>query len=90
LTSVSPLPNEGPLSIEAASSDPKAPETVESRGRDKVEGSLEGSGSTQSPPPAESRDHDGDKKRKCQEDLVSLCISKKVPASLYAMLGSDS
>jgi hypothetical protein len=49
---VPPFPEEGPLAAEAASFDLEAPETIESRGGDEVKGSLEGSGSTQSPPPS--------------------------------------
>jgi hypothetical protein len=70
LTLLPPLPKEGPLVAEAASSDPEAPETVKSQSGDKVEGSLEGSDSTQSPPPAKSEEQDAGKKRKCQEDLI--------------------
>jgi hypothetical protein len=58
------LPEEGPLVTEIASSDPEAPETVENQGGEGVEGSLEGSGSTQSPPPAESKDQDAGRERK--------------------------
>jgi hypothetical protein len=56
LASRPPLPEEGPLVTEIASSDPEAPETVESRGEDEVENYSEGTGSTQSPPPADSAD----------------------------------
>jgi hypothetical protein len=58
LTSRPPLPEEGPLVAEIASSDPKAPETIESRGEEEVKNSSEGIGSTQSPPPADSVDQD--------------------------------
>jgi hypothetical protein len=102
LTSLPPLPEEGPLFIEAASSDPEAPENVESHGGDGVEGSLEGSGSTQSPPPAESEEQDACRKTKCQEYLISSgtsksidvpydpSTSKKPHASLYDFLEYDS
>jgi hypothetical protein len=66
-----PLSKEGPLVIEAASSNPKAPETVESRDGDVCRHYLEGTDSMQLPPPNVSRDQDGGKKRKRQEDLVS-------------------
>jgi hypothetical protein len=50
LISRPPLPEEGPLVAEIASSDLEAPETVESRGEEEVKNSSEGTGSTQSPP----------------------------------------
>jgi hypothetical protein len=44
------LPEEGPLVAQIASSNLEAPETAENQGRDRFEGSMKGSGSTQSPP----------------------------------------
>jgi hypothetical protein len=75
LASHPPLPEEGPPVAKAAS-DPKAPEAIKSRGGDVGKHSLEGTNSMQSPPHAESGDQDGGKKRKRQEDLVSLGTSK--------------
>jgi hypothetical protein len=75
---------------------------MESRGEEEVEYSSKGTGSTQSPPPANTIDQDAGRKRKQQEDLSSLGLSKskdvpqdqstskKPPASLYDFLESDS
>jgi hypothetical protein len=71
-----PLPEEGPIVIEIAPSDLEAPETAENQGGDGVEGSLEASDSTQSPPPAESEELCADRKKKHQEDCTSLGTSK--------------
>jgi hypothetical protein len=102
LTSRPPLPEEGPLVAEIASFELEAPETVENQGGDGFEGSLEGSMSTQSPPLAEFEEQDVGRKRKHQEDLISLgssklkdvpedqSTSKKPHASLYDFLESDS
>jgi hypothetical protein len=76
LTSHPPLPEEGPLVAKIASSNPEAPESVESQGEEEVENSSEGTGSTQSPPPADSVDQDAGTKRKQQEDLTSSGMSK--------------
>jgi hypothetical protein len=65
------LPEEGPIIIEIAPSDPKAPKTVESQAEEEVEKSSEGTGSTQSPFPADSADKDANRKGKHQEDLTS-------------------
>jgi hypothetical protein len=102
LTSLTSLPEEGPIVQEVASSNPKAPKTIESRGGDGVEGSLEGSDSTQSPPPAKSEEQGADRKRKHQEDLTSLgtsnlkdapqdqSTSNKPPTSLFDFLETIS
>jgi hypothetical protein len=58
MTSRPPLPKEGPLVEEPASSDPEAPETIKRRNRDEVEDSPEGIDSNQSPPPANSEGED--------------------------------
>jgi hypothetical protein len=76
VTSHPPLLEEGPLVAEIASSEPEAPETVKNQGGDGVEGSLEGSSSTQLPPQAESEEQDAGRKRKHQEDLISSGSSK--------------
>jgi hypothetical protein len=65
--------------MEAAPSDPKAPETTEGQGEGEVQGSSEGSGSTQFFPSAASTNKDGGKKRKCQEESISSGTSKEMP-----------
>jgi hypothetical protein len=96
-----PLPEEGPIITEIAPSDPEAPKTTKNQGRVGVEGSLEVSDSTQSPPPAESEELCADRKRKHQEDCTSLgtsklkdvqhdqSTSKNPPASLFDFLEAD-
>jgi hypothetical protein len=76
LASHPPLPEKGPIVVEIASSDPEAPETVESQGDEEVEKSSEGTVSTQSPPLADFADQDASLKRKQQGDLTSTSISK--------------
>jgi hypothetical protein len=102
LSSCPPLPEEGPIAAEVAPADSKAPEAFENQCKDGAEGSLEGSDSTQSPPPTESEDQDAGKKRKCPEDLTSSSsskpkdvsqeqsTSKNHPASLFDFLEADS
>jgi hypothetical protein len=71
LASRPPLPEKWPIVAKISPSNLEALETVESRGEDEVEKSSEGTGSTQSPPPADFADQDASQKRKCQEDLTS-------------------
>jgi hypothetical protein len=56
LVSRPPLPEEGPIQADPISATSKAPETKESQDGDDAEGSLEGTSSTTSPPPAHSED----------------------------------
>jgi hypothetical protein len=102
LASRPPLPEEGPLVAEISSSDLEAPKTVEKRDREEVKNSTKGTGSTQSPPPSDSRVQDEGRKRKRHEDLISSSTSKDGPHHqetilapqpaplLFAMAGSDS
>jgi hypothetical protein len=76
LPSHPPLPKEGPIKAKVAPADSEAPEAFENQDRDGAEGSLEGSNSTLSPPPAEFEDQGADKKRKRPEDLTSSVSSK--------------
>jgi hypothetical protein len=76
LASRPPLPEEGPLVEEPASLDPEDPETIERRDGDEVKNSSEDTDSNQSPPPADSEGEDEGRKRKDQEDLISLGTSK--------------
>jgi hypothetical protein len=76
MTSHPPLPNEGPIAAEIAPADSKAPEAFENLDGDGAKGSLEGSDSTLSPPPAKSKVQSIDKKRKRPEDLTSTGSSK--------------
>jgi hypothetical protein len=69
LASHPPLPEEGPINVEPTPADSGAPEACENQDEDEVEGSLEGSDSTLSPPLAESEAQGAEKKRKCMEYL---------------------
>jgi hypothetical protein len=102
LASRPPLPEEGPIVAEVAPADPKAPEALENQDREGVEGSLEGIDSTESPPPAESKEEGASKKRKRLEDLTSSgsskpkdvlqdqSTSKNPPTSLFDFFEADS
>jgi hypothetical protein len=76
MSSRPPLPEKGPIDVEVAPADSEAPEAFENLDGDGTEGSLEGSDSTLSPPPAESEVQSLDKKRKRLEDLTSSGSSK--------------
>jgi hypothetical protein len=101
LASCPPLPEEGHIVAKVAPADPKAPKAPENQYGDRVEGSLEGSDSTQSPPPSESEEQGAGKKRKRPEDLTSSGTSKpkdvpqdqstsrNPPASLFDFLEAD-
>jgi hypothetical protein len=80
-TSRPPLPEEGPLNAEPAPVDSEAPEAGDNQDGNEVEGSLEGSDSTLSPPLAKSETQVVEKKRKHTEDLTSSGTSnpKDVP-----------
>jgi hypothetical protein len=73
-----PLPEEGALPEKSAPSDNEALETVERRDGDDVEDSSEGTDSNQSPPSTISKGKDEGRKRRCQEDLISLGRSKSM------------
>jgi hypothetical protein len=102
LASRPPFPEEGPIVAKVAPADPEAPEAPKNQDGDGVKGSLEGSNSTQSPPPAESEEQGACKKRKHLEDLTSSGTSKpkdmpqdqstsrNPPASLFDFLEADS
>jgi hypothetical protein len=70
LVSHPPLLEEGPLVEEPASSDPEAPKTIEKRDGEEVKNSTKGTDSNHSP--SCSKGEDGGRKRKRQEDLISL------------------
>jgi hypothetical protein len=96
-----PLPEEGPIAAEVTPAVSKSPEAFKNQDGDGAKGSLEGSDSTLSPPPAESEDQGADKKRKCLEDLTSSgsskpkdvpqdqSISKDPPPTLFDFLEAD-
>jgi hypothetical protein len=75
LVSRPPLPEEGPLPADLASTVSEAPEAEENQDENDVEGSEEDTSSTTSPPPALSEDTCVDKKRKRVEDLASSSTS---------------
>jgi hypothetical protein len=66
------LPKEGPIEAEPAHVSSEAPEDGEYQDGDEAEGSPKKSGSTTSPPPADSEDRGLEKKRKRAGDLASL------------------
>jgi hypothetical protein len=96
------LLEEGPIAIEVAPADSEAPEVFQNRDGDGAEGSLEGSDSTLSPPPAEYENQGADKKRKRPEYLTSSgsskpkdvpqdqSTSKDPPPTLFDFLEADS
>jgi hypothetical protein len=102
MSSRPPLPEEGPIAAEVAPADSEGPEAFENRDGDGAEGSLEGSDSTLSPPPAEYENQGADKKRKHPEDLTSSgsskpkdvpqdqSTSKDPPPTLFDFLEADS
>jgi hypothetical protein len=65
------LPEEGPINAKPAPADFEAPEAGDNQDQDEAEGSLEGSDSTLSPPPAESETQGAEKKQIRAEDLTS-------------------
>jgi hypothetical protein len=73
LVSLPPLPEEGPLVADLASTVSEAPEAEESQ--DEAEESEEDTSSTTSPPPALSEDAGIDKKRKRVDELASSSTS---------------
>jgi hypothetical protein len=91
LTSRPPLPEEGPLKAKPAPAESEAPEAGDNQDGDEVEGSLERSDSTVSPPLAESETQVAEKKRKRTEDLTSSGTSnpKDVPREKTTIEGSN-
>jgi hypothetical protein len=75
LVSRPPLPEEGPIQADPVSATSEASEAEESQDGDDAEDSLEGTGSTTSPPPAHSEDPSLDRKRKRVEELISSSTS---------------
>jgi hypothetical protein len=71
LVSLPPLPKEGPLAADLASTISEAPEAEESQDGDEAEESEEDTSSTTSPPPALSKDTGIDKKRKRVDEFAS-------------------
>jgi hypothetical protein len=58
------LPEEGPIDVDPAPVDSRAPEAGENQNGDEAKDSLKESDSTTSPPPANSKDKGLEKKRK--------------------------
>jgi hypothetical protein len=81
LVSHPPLPEGGQLEVDPTPSNSEAPEADECEEGDNAIDSQEDSGSTTSPPPAISKDKGLEKKRKCLDDLVSLCTFNPKDAS---------
>jgi hypothetical protein len=75
LVSRPPLPEEGPIQANPASAAYEAPEADGGPDGDDAEVSLEESGSTSSPPPANSEEPSLDKKRKHLNELLSSSTS---------------
>jgi hypothetical protein len=75
-----PLLEEGPLPADLASAVSEAPKANENQDGDDVEGSVEDTSSTTSPPLALSKETCIDKKRK-REELVSLSTSAQRTAA---------
>jgi hypothetical protein len=74
------LPEEGPIEANPAPVSSEAPDAGEHQDEDEAEGSLEESGSTTSPPPANSKEGGLEKKRKHTDDLTfsSTSIPQKM------------
>jgi hypothetical protein len=84
------LPEEGPIEAGPAPVSSEAPEADENQDGDEAKGSLEESGSTTSPPPADSEDRGLEKKRKHVGDLASLSTSVSKDASGEPAAAKDS
>jgi hypothetical protein len=91
LVSRPPLPEEGPIQADPASAASEAPEADEGQDGDDAKVSQEDSGSTSSPPPANSGEPSLDKKRKRLDELFSLSTStpKDAPGELSTGKASD-
>jgi hypothetical protein len=90
LASRLPLPEEGPINAEVATTDSEAPEACDNQDGNGAKGSLEGSDSTLLPPLAESKAQGPEKKRKCLEDLTSSGTSKPKDVSKKQTTSKDS
>jgi hypothetical protein len=75
LASHPPLLEEGPIQADPTSAASEAPEADEGRDGDDAEDSREDSGSTSSPPPANSEEKSLEKKRKRLANLTSSSTS---------------
>jgi hypothetical protein len=84
LVSLPPLPEEGPLPADLASTVSKAPEAEENQDGDEAEESEADTSSTMSPPPALSEETGADKKRKHVDDFTSSSTSAQKTAATEA------
>jgi hypothetical protein len=75
LVSLPPLPEDGPLAADLASTISEAPKAEESQDGDEAEESKEDTSSMTSPPPVLSKDTGIDKKRKHVDELASSSTS---------------
>jgi hypothetical protein len=75
LVSRPPLPEEGPIQADPPSGASEAPQANEGQDGDDAEVSREDSGSTSSPPPANSEEPSLEKKRKRLDELLSSSTS---------------
>jgi hypothetical protein len=81
LVSLPPLPEEGPLTADLASTISEAPEAEENQDEDEAKESEEDTSSMTSPPPALSEDTGIDKKRKRVNELASSSTSAQRTAA---------
>jgi hypothetical protein len=91
LVSRPPLPKEGPIQVDPASAASEAPEADKGQDGDDAEVSREDSGSTSSPPPANSREPSLEKKRKRLDELLpsNTSIPKDAPGEPSTAKTSD-
>jgi hypothetical protein len=75
LVSLPPLPKEGPLAADLASTISEAPEAKESQDEEEAKESEEDTSSMTSPPPTLFEDNGIDKKRKHVDELASSSTS---------------
>jgi hypothetical protein len=81
LLSLPPLPEEGPLAADLASTVSEAPEADENQDGDEAKESKEDTSSMTSPPPALSEDTGIDKKRKRVDEFASSSTSAQRTAA---------
>jgi hypothetical protein len=84
LVSLPPLPEEGPLAADLASTVSEAPEAEESQDGDEAKELEEDTSSTTSPPPALSKDTGIDKKRKRVNEFASSSTSAQRTVTVEA------
>jgi hypothetical protein len=84
LVSRSPLPEEGPLPADLASSLSEAPKAKENQDGDDVEESKKDTSSSTSPPPVLAEDTGVDKKRKRVNEFASSSSAVAGKASVLA------